>query len=94
VPSTQQLRQFGKVRRHLPHMVRLNGRSCRFTDEHIRPLRRATRTIPIVFAMAGDPVDLGIVDGLARPGGNATGFFGAGVAVITRPWAASRWSRS
>jgi len=43
-------------------------------------LRQATRTIPIVFAMAGDPADLGIVDGLARPGGNATGFFGAGVA--------------
>jgi len=43
-------------------------------------LRQATRTIPIVFAMAGDPVDLGIVDGLARPGGNATGFFSGNVA--------------
>jgi putative ABC transport system substrate-binding protein len=43
-------------------------------------LRQATRTIPIVFAMAGDPVDQGIVDGLARPGGNATGFFGGNVA--------------
>jgi putative tryptophan/tyrosine transport system substrate-binding protein len=43
-------------------------------------LRQATRTIPIVFAMASDPVDLGIVDGLARPGGNATGFFGGNVA--------------
>jgi putative ABC transport system substrate-binding protein len=38
-------------------------------------LKQATRTIPIVFVMAGDPVDQGIVDGLARPGSNATGFF-------------------
>jgi putative tryptophan/tyrosine transport system substrate-binding protein len=39
-------------------------------------LRQATRTIPIVFVMSGDPVDQGVVERLARPGGNATGFFG------------------
>ena len=37
-------------------------------------LRQATRTIPIVFVMASDPVGVGIVESLARPGGNATGF--------------------
>lgn len=34
----------------------------------------ATRTIPIVFATANDPVGNGFVESLAHPGGNATGF--------------------
>jgi putative ABC transport system substrate-binding protein len=39
-------------------------------------LLQATRTVPIVFPVIGDPVASGIVDSLARPGGNVTGFMG------------------
>ena len=40
----------------------------------VGPLLQATRTVPIVFPITGDPVGAGFVDSLARPGGNVTGF--------------------
>ncbi len=40
----------------------------------LNSLQQATRTIPIVFVQAIDPVGTGAVDSLARPGGNVTGF--------------------
>lgn len=40
----------------------------------VAALQQATRSVPIVFATAIDPVGAGLVDGLARPGGNTTGF--------------------
>jgi len=39
-------------------------------------LKRTSRTVPIVFPTANDPVGVGLVESLARPGGNATGFSG------------------
>jgi putative tryptophan/tyrosine transport system substrate-binding protein len=48
-------------------------------------LGQVTRTIPIVFLMGADPVEQGIVEGLARPGRNATGFF------VTEPSAGGKW---
>jgi putative ABC transport system substrate-binding protein len=40
----------------------------------VAALLQTTRTVPIVFPFAVDPVGGGLVDSLARPGGNATGF--------------------
>src|SRR5215831_9934402 len=40
----------------------------------VGPLLRLTRTVPIVFPVAADPVAAGLVESLARPGGNVTGF--------------------
>ena len=40
----------------------------------VAPLQQATRTIPVVFVNAPDPVGAGFVESMAHPGGNITGF--------------------
>jgi putative ABC transport system substrate-binding protein len=47
-------------------------------------MRRATGTIPIVFAVVADPVGQGFVSSLAQPGGNITGFAGLEFALATK----------
>jgi putative ABC transport system substrate-binding protein len=43
-------------------------------NSSIATLLQATRSLPVVFVTATDPVGAGFVNSLARPGGNATGF--------------------
>jgi putative ABC transport system substrate-binding protein len=50
----------------------------------VGPLLRLTRTVPIVFPLATDPVASGLVESLARPGGNVTGFMSFDVSVSAK----------
>jgi putative ABC transport system substrate-binding protein len=45
-----------------------------FGSAIVSVLQQASRTVPIVFVSAIDPVGAGLVQSLARPGGNTTGF--------------------
>jgi putative tryptophan/tyrosine transport system substrate-binding protein len=49
-------------------------------------LARATRSIPIVFALVADPIGGGFVATLARPGGNITGIMGLDGAPLAGKW--------
>jgi putative tryptophan/tyrosine transport system substrate-binding protein len=63
------------IRRHAAELVALAPDVILATgDSTIPPLLQATRTVPIVFPVANDPVAGGYVESLARPAGNATGF--------------------
>jgi putative ABC transport system substrate-binding protein len=50
----------------------------------VQVLQRLTSTIPIVFVQNGDPVQAGIVQSLARPGGNITGFMAFEPSINTK----------
>ena len=64
-----------EIRRHaaelaalMPDVILAHGAGA------VGGLLQATRAVPIVFPVVGDPVGAGYVDSLARPGGNVTGF--------------------
>ena len=83
-----------EVRRHAaelaalaPDVILAHGGST------VGPLLQATRTVPIVFPVAGDPVGAGLVDNLARPGGNATGFMEFEYSLGGNGWNCSNRSR-
>ena len=70
------------IRRHVvdlaalaPDVIVAHGTST------VRPLLQATPTVPIVFPVAADPVGGGLVDSLAQPGGNVTGFMASDYSI-------------
>jgi putative ABC transport system substrate-binding protein len=59
-----------------PDVIVVNGTPA------LGEVHKATRTVPVVFMAAVDPVGLGYIDSLARPGGNITGFGSFDVALV------------
>jgi putative tryptophan/tyrosine transport system substrate-binding protein len=66
------------VRRRVSLIVTLT------TNLPARAAKSATTTIPIVFFMGADPVQLGVVASLNRPGGNITGVSGLGIDLVQK----------
>ena len=55
------------LKHHPAALIATNGESARI-------VKIVTRDTPVIFASAQDPIDIGLVASLARPGGNMTGF--------------------
>ena len=80
VPDAKLIPQFAKELVALePELILANSTPATAS------LREHTRTIPIIFVQVIDPVGAGLVDSLARPGGNVTGF------ISSEPMLAGKW---
>jgi putative ABC transport system substrate-binding protein len=63
------------IRKHAEELVALAPDVILVTGNvAMAPMLQATRSVPIVFVGVADPVGAGLVDSMARPGGNVTGF--------------------
>ena len=63
----------GRVAEIAAELVRLKVAVIVTVGSAVPAAKQATSTIPIVFAISGDPVGMGLVASLAQPGGNVTG---------------------
>jgi putative ABC transport system substrate-binding protein len=57
-----------QILRQAPDVMLANG------DAAAKAAQQSTRTVPVIFIAGGDPVGEGLVESLAHPGGNLTGF--------------------
>jgi putative ABC transport system substrate-binding protein len=62
------------IRKYAAELVALAPDVILTAGATVEQVLQASRTVPIVFVIATDPVGSGFVDSLSRPGGNATGF--------------------
>lgn len=75
-----------RARSYAEDIVRLNPDIIfAYFNAQLSALSHQTRTIPIVFVGASDPVGAGYVESLPRPGGNITGF------TLYEPSLAGKW---
>jgi len=64
-----------RLRQHVNELASLNPEVIvAIGSEAVTLLQQATRAVPIVFTDVPDPIGAGFIDGMARPGRNATGF--------------------
>ena len=74
-----------RLRTHAAELVALGPDVVLATSGvSILPLVQASRSVPIVFAQTIDPVGLGVVESLSRPGGNITGFTQFEYGIVTK----------
>jgi ABC-type uncharacterized transport system substrate-binding protein len=63
-----------RSRNYAAELVTLGPDVILASGDPVMAVQQATRTVPIVFTIIADPVGAGLVESLARPGGNSTGF--------------------
>jgi putative ABC transport system substrate-binding protein len=63
-----------RSRKYAAELVALSPDIILASGDPVMAVHQATRTVPIVFTIIADPVGAGLVESLAQPSGNATGF--------------------
>jgi putative ABC transport system substrate-binding protein len=63
-----------RSRKYAAELVALSPDIILASGDPVMAVHQATRTVPIVFTIIADPVGAGLVESLARPGGNVSGF--------------------